>query len=766
MPASFDMQPAPVPLARSARVVAVFKYDPGAEAEDKYTLLPNVRLLAIQWREGADPGAARFRYAFGDPYDDGKSPFRIQHVYPLRAKGPRIVQNDDRLVVRAFRADGYSEVIFDGFAQVPEGYLDRQTEAVTFVALGTPVRFWDKALGGAVMRDATKPAGDGGDPPAANSLKDTPTNLPARFNPDGQPNATPDGADSGPAKSKYPVFLGPLGPPQELAADDGKPNVKINGALLRTWSLGMAARYVICLGLGVVKNNGIPAVDSTYMQIGELCKVDGKGKDAPIDKILKAIVPKEKGGSVNLKDPNTFKYEDIEVADYDVCGEAWPVALERLIDPHGFTFQFLLETTKDGDPSWRLAVYRKDDNTVVKSLQLQKAGAQLDPGQTNVGNVRLARDATNIENSFVIYSAPTRIEASFVLAPNFTPVESDATTPTKYRGQTTSPYREYVFDECSEGHWDLVAKAWVTDKAGDLKPVFNPDKKNGDDAPKWVNRRRVPRGQLISRGDDKKRRRAVLHVSANYGGPTPGVYDGSGKWQEVHSDDWELLPDRLGIKITALDPNAFKIGVPGAGQVVAYAGGDAKPGSASVLKLVEWIAKPTDDFPAPRFRLTCVIEDDQGLDAKAERRSASPTTFEIRRAADSRDRFGKMVVSRYSCFAANPGDNAKEKAWEDDTADAKAHADGLRRARELGNFAGSVFIPRFSTAYGIGDKLDTIKGRDLSLQQSAAVEQGETAIYPAVVAISYNFDGEQSTTLELSDRRSEPPPKHRESRDD
>jgi hypothetical protein len=740
---SFTYHSGSVPLSRPSDPIGVFRYD--AESGE-YELLPNILALQISFREGADPGSARFRYDFGTPAIDDSAPRRFEDVYPLDAQGPLVVSNDDRLVVKRMRGDGSLEVLFDGFALIPQADLDGNAEVVSFTAVGTPIREWDTPLGGALVRDADTPAG---------ADSDTRTALPARFNPNGQPNASPgvldadedpqDGPtakDSGTAPDGYPVFLGPV-----------SPSNRINDETIRPWTLGMAVRYVLATGNPDEKY-------TTYAALEQL------------DEILKAIEPKEDGGAIDRDDPGTFVRKSIVVQDYDVTGEPWPVAIERLIAPHGFGFRFVLETDDNEDPHWRVSIYRKDDNVHVKELYLQAAGEDYDPTMTNVGALRLARDAHGIVNRYVVDTAPVRIEASFILSPLFVVAAGDATDRDKFieghpdfAGAVVDKYRLFGFDECGEGHWDFDTHA-TDDTRGDLNPILWPDQKTdtGDEKRPYAYRRRPGRRTLIKVDDEGKPFHAKLHVSKDYAGTMPGVWDGkpaSAKWQEVTSGEWELLPDRLGIRVTCKDPNSWPIGkVP--------TGGDTAYDSGGKLCLVEWIAAPTTDYPYPRFRLTTVIEDDRGMDVEAVRRDASPTTFEVTRRIDARDRFERRLISKFSCLAdpVNVGPDGFDEAITDDEGEAKAHADGMRRAHELGVFAGSVTIPRLTTAYSVGDKVRQVSGRDISLQVNAAAEQSESPIYPSVVAITWDLDGRQMTHISIQDERGEPAPRRSESRYD
>jgi hypothetical protein len=89
----------------------------------------------------------------------------------------------------------------------------------------------------------------------------------------------------------------------------------------------------------------------------------------------------------------------------------------------------------------------------------------------------------------------------------------------------------------------------------------------------------------------------------------------------------------------------------------------------------------------------------------------------------------------------------------DDTPDAQADADARRLAGEAGEVAGSVTIPRFTNSYAIGDKVRSIRGRDLSLRTNAGAPSTESEVFPAVVGLSWNFEGRQHTVLHLSDQR-------------
>lgn len=705
-----------VPLARPAAVVRVARYDPEAESGEKFELLPNVRCLSIQKRDGADPWAARFRYVFGDPLLDPDTPRRLEHVYPFDAAGFGVVSADDRLVVRAFRDDGYSEILFDGFVQLPQADLDRDTESVTFSAFGVPIREWDTPLGGALYRPADDPENTGY----------TATKIPARFNPDGKPNASPEGWDEGEVGRKYPVFLGPVWP-----ADS------INGATIRPWTLAMGCRYAIENGCD---ENYVDVKDTRYLD--ELLTTFKAGADDD-----------------GVYDPEEATLDDIFCPDYEITGMAWPVAVEQLVAPHGFGFRWVLEEVEEddgdgreaGEPVWSFRIFDVEGVAHTKELRLQAAGEAFDPALTNLAQLSLARDSHDLVNTYRVDTAPVRYEASFVLAPGFHVSAGDATALTSFqRGNAAYPgheddYRLFIFDETAEGHWDKASAAWVTTE-GDLNPVLQPANATFTH---YASRRRPGIGTLVSTDEDSKPLKWVVHVSTDYTGPKPGVWDGTGTWQEVKSGEMSLLADRLGIRVTAADANAWNIGVPDPDAVAV------PPVPGGNLCLVERIAAPTVAAPYPHLRLTCCVDDDWTLDGMvAPRRPASPSAFFVERRIDARDRYRKTVISKWSHLSLTVG--TSDETVIDDTDEALAYARARRRHTESGSFAGSATIPRLSTAYDLGDHISGVAGRDVSLRCNAGAELGEEAVYPAVVSVSWNFDGQQSTTLDLQDRRAAP----------
>ena len=699
MPAFASIETSPTPLARPAAAVGVFRRGAGGGGPE---FLPNIRVLTIRHREGADAGVARFRYVF-DAAAPGDAPTSFEQVMAVDSGSPGVVANDDRLVVMAVDPEGGSQVLFDGFAQVPELGLGPDRERVTFLAFGAAIRAWDTPIAGALMRDADDP----------DTASDRETDLVAHFNPRGLPNATPEGADANnDAGETFPTFL--------------DPTLVRSPSPQRPWTLPMAVRY-LCFHENA---------DEAYVQ-----NPDG----TLIDQVLDSRSPTG-GGTFLPGQAGGYGSEDLIVPDYPATGKPWPVAVRDLIAPNGFGMAFRLQGDAAGNPSTVLDLFRLQDGSSnnVKDLYLQPRGATLDPAQTNVGAAELARDMSGVANAVTVESGLVRYEASFILAPGFAIDPADGSAAAnlaafdrsgpQFVGSHHDAYRLYVLDETGEGHWDRVGGALDRTPPA-LDELF--DAGDGSDAG-YVVRRRPPVGTLFTADSNGKPLAARLSISTDYKGQQPGLWDGTGTWQPV-GGGFELLKDRLGIWINAPNPNSWNIQPSRA---------DGAPYPAGVVKGVEDQANAAGK--PFTLRLTCVVEGDSVLSATAGRRPSSPTAYAITRRVDARDRYAKHVVTTFSEF--NPGSGPI--VARDDTADAMAEAQARRNANEAGEVAGTVVIPRFTQAYRVGDRIRSIQGRGLSLRTNAGAPTEEGEVYPAVVGVTWDFDGTQRTILHLSDQRS------------
>jgi len=700
MSGRLDFDPTPQSLNRAKPLVGVFRYfGPG-----EYEFLPNVVAETIQERFGDSPSVCSFRFT-SDGYNQSGYPIRIEDVMPLSATGQSVVKNDDELVVVTFDPLGNRRFLFHGFAKIPQADLSASQERLTFQAIGVEEREWDTPLGGGYVLDA--------DDPDSTGVGEKSSGLPARFNPDGMPNATKSGADQSNNGFKYSVFIDPL---------------SSNLNLGRKWTLSMAARYILGRGNRDEQFVKLPPWED-------------------VENLLVAWAPVD-GQTIDPTDPATFNEAPILLRDQVVTGKTWPEALDGLIRPHGFGMRFELETDSDGDPVTRLVLWRRDagDQKRYKDLFLPKPGNDLDVGKANLGAAQIARDGSQIANEITVETGLTHYEGSFVLAPGFKIEAGDAANKKSFRRtsptypQNSDKYRTYVFDDVGSGHWVLADGTWTSGTGTDLTKVLG-----GlvQDAKLWVKRRRPGRMTLLSKDSNGQAHRAVLAISFDYAGASPGVWDGTGTWRPVKAE-WSLLKDQLGIHLDCEDPNAVHVGSVGA---------ETGRKATKVVRGVEFLtSNPQTKFA---LRLTTVIEGDQRTDASAPRRPASPTRFVISQSVDAQDKYKLENVSMWSEFSTTPGwqPDPADLLVRDDTASAQADAESRRSAQEIPHLAGSVTIPRLTLAYKIGDRLKKVRGREINLQTNASAGGREAPAYAEVVGRNFALGSEHATTLLVSDRR-------------
>jgi hypothetical protein len=738
MPGSFDLDNMTPSLSGDAMTAGVYVYSPGAD--DPYSLLPNVRCLRVDYREGPEPPAARFEYVMDDALALNLGwPSQFEQVWPIDAQGPYVVNADDRLVVIALNPDGSPLVLFDGFAQVPQVDLTPRSQRVTFTAVGVAIREWDNPISGRVQRHS--------DP---DSLQDTSgdsdvqVDLPCRFNPADSnvggrggylPNRTPDGADTvkstGGNSLAYPVFL--------------DPGIERSPDPRAYWSLSDAIKFLLAEYNGSQTYTGFPDLDM-------------------LDALLQVQAPPSGRATFN---PEDAEDSPLTVRDYDASNMPYPEAIAELLSYAGFVMRWDTGADGDGLPSTQLRIYRRDGaaTSPIKSVYLDQAGAKvLDPGRNNVAHLHLARDSNSIVNAWQVETQQRQVEISVILAPLYQPAAGDAQSSNRkqffrssWSAATTATarrkYRWYGSDECADGH-STRSGTWSTTPF-DFSPVFPPD---DDGTASYTVRYRPGSQTLISPDTDGNPLTAGLAISFDYQGGTAELWDGTGTWQTIKGG-WRLLPDRLGIEVTVEDPEQWATGngasaSGGSGSAAAIVpGGD--------IRGVTWWASPPQGGPTngvrPVLRLTTVIQDDLRMAISAGKRIASPTRFARWRSVDARDHFRYASIDPSSMnYAAQGGDGTDPVVVRDDTDAAMAHAYQLRGAYEFPPLAGSITIPYITTYYEVGDRIEQVAGRDVSLTTNIGQDQGEAPTYPWVVGVSWSFEGDrQSTTLQLSDRRAD-----------
>jgi hypothetical protein len=720
----------------------VYLYDP-ENTDSPFTWLPNIVLVAVDERTGPNPKTAYFEYMLDDNFAINNSwPSRVDEIWPLDAAGPYVVGADDRIVAALRNADGTTTFLFDGFAQIPQCDVTPRTESASFTAVGVEAREFDNVVNGRVMRnsDPTGIVDTTGD-------SDVSTDLTCHFNPSDQsysddggyrPNKTPDGYDTVLDEDTD-------APAHAVFADAGIQGR--DGPSPAYWSIADALRYILATQNPVQKYTSYP--DPTTF-----------------DGLLQVVFNSDDAGVLTLGDIQT---DPLLIRDFDASNLRWPEVVAELLSYAGFLMRWDLGTGSDGLPETMLRIYRADmmSETPVKQVYLDEIGNSLAEGsRNNATRIRLTRDTDDVLNAWQLETNQQQVEISLYLAPLYQPAAADtapvANSSTSGRNQftlaaldtnnapatTRRKYRWYGADELGDGFWNGTNDEWETKTPFDFSGVFPPDEDDG--SPNYVVRYRPGLDKLASLDTLKRPLRTRLDIAFGIAssGPVLAADNPAIKWFNVPGG-WKLLPDRLGIQVTVQDPeDNWKFQGVGLKQING----------------ISWWANPPDrmngiesnGYP-PTFRLTVVIEDDLRMPISAAKRVGSPTKFTRWRVADARDHFQYVTIDQSSANFANQGGSGTDPVViRDDTVAADSHARALRSAHEMPPLAGEIVLPGLVAFYEIGDRINTIAGRNIQLFRNAAQNQDETPTFPVVVARSFSCRDGFYTRLHLTDRRAMP----------
>lgn len=730
-PGSFDYDPPESEASSPATVVQVFRYD----GEGGYEEMPNIQVLEVQKREGLEPMTAQLAYILDEVATAFGWPAEFEQIMALSSAsgsgdpdsadaGRYVIQPDERLVIFTTDAGGVSEILFDGFAQTPQVNFAKGRQQVSFTAIGTPVRLFAYP----VMDYLT----------AWDSLKadevPSPTEYqgvvqgPARFNPDGVPNCTPDEIwfrpDDG---DPCPIFYRDSG----IDAPDVVEAVP--------WSLADAARYILAYHLG----------DSEF--------VDPPDVEA-LDRILDRRMPKAQDPSDVLDpalfydpdDPDTYIEEPIIIRDFDMSGMRWPDALDQLLSFSGFAAEFVTQDRGDGTPRTSINIYRKDAGGPYdpKTIGLQPRRATLKTSESMVEAFGIVRDYKDAFNAVTMDAYPAIFEVSIVLAMRGPIDAGDAIHPEEFSAggeQGDSPrYRVWYADELGLGH--VARDGSISTDAFDFGPIFSGiyDPAVFNPIPTPLRRPRPSLGELVSLGDDGLPKRPTLYFSRDYAGDTAKPWDGTGTWQKL-AHGWELMDERFGVRLTADNLEAWTIGEDPYGKI-----------KAPIVRVITSMAVNSGVNTRFSLRLDGAVEADvRGFNDFPSRKASALKWDRYRYLSGKGSYRVKFIHESSPDFSGSRTSGGNATSY-----DRKALQAGYtwmaqsQTAGEDPALAGPITIPWHTRAYRVGDRISAIDGRGLSLRVNQGTDNGEAPAYPFVVGVSWSFGDKEQTTLDLSDYRS------------
>lgn len=701
----------PASRARPAPEIRIYRIDGDGAAQ----YLPNLRLMDMEHEIGAVFPLATLRYVFADNADGNIFPNRPEHVLNTAFIGPYILNEHDRIRITGIKPDGEEVVLFEGEVKTFGHQQHARCDRVTVKLAHISYHEWAKP----VQTYTTKDEADYQDP-SNPGLK---IRGQAFFNPRGMGNRCEDDeyvdfTTASAGDIKLPVF---------------RHVTPYDTVMHTTWKTNDAVLY-----LCYTEN---PQETYTY-------------NPTPAQ-ILDALVHAESESPPGT-DPEfikwTYTYTTCEYT--PLYGKYWLPLIEEICRNKNV----LLAIRTVGTPLYAQAgvdIWRPDAVN-PKWLFLQNRGADLDPVLSNTAQQSIVRDVASAANIVRVHGAPFRTEASFILACDFPMSESDGNTISARKqwrkdapAATFNPgaYRDFVFDEAGEGHY-LPATDDVLTDVPSLDAIFG---EPSDSIPTYIQRRRRPIGRLFSHAGTGSRR-AALSISKDYEGPVPAVWtaDEGGTWQNVDSG-WELLEDRIGIRITVDDPNEWHI-TQGHAADAPYKNG--------VVRVVESLALDSTRHPKFYLRLTVVVEHDEVMEETATH-DTSDIPYPVERIIDASDRYHYDRIQQKSQFA--PEAEEEPLIIRDDKETAKAEAEATLLALRAGRMEGAITLDRFTTYYQVGDRIAGVWGRGVSFATSPdtppvneypGIPQPDPipgiADFPYVVKVTHTFEPRLQTILQLA----------------
>lgn len=461
---------------------------------------------------------------------------------------------------------------------------------------------------------------------------------------------------------------------------------------------------------GIVRNNMLTNIDGTALDypiwadaeaaatVEAVEHTAGTGQTATawtLRKIVEALCAIANANETYIKNPTTTNLDAMFDGDYtppDVKnvivkrGAYLPQYLTQILVPHGYGWYIKLESedidsTKKLTP--RIAIYKRGGGT-EKTLLLQNGGI-LDESQSQLLACDIEVDLTTVMNKTVVHGAL---------------IEREVTIPL---------YRAWADDAPSASHSDasvIRGRVFVANEAGDYNGLNGAMQVPVIDAANFQPHRRVAEDLIEYIDKDETDSKTQSRV------PVLVEYSSGGAWTEVEPGTWDLLPNQLGIYVTAT----------------------AEEGEAIPEEFLD---------ENNTFRMTCTVKADKRIEAETDKTAESPVSQDAVLFIDASDRFfdrARMSTGTHASVRSGTGDTKDDATVIQDYADAVAE---IERSAGVSATA-SLFQVRLS-GYAIGDVITKIQGREISLNANTSGDPK----YPQLVGLEFQLAPSQITKLRM-----------------
>ena len=388
-------------------------------------------------------------------------------------------------------------------------------------------------------------------------------------------------------------------------------------------------------------------------------------------------------------------------------GRYLPEYLDAVLHPHGYDWFVINEIVEDEEenPTFerRIKFFKRGgdpERIEPKKIFLQAIGEELDLAQTNASESSVTTNIADIANEIV--GQGSLVERQITIELQRTWSTSDDNTDLQDM-QISNPLSD--FHTTKQKVW----RKWIGNEAGDIdvlevggRTVFYPQFDSVFGEGNWVARRRRM-GRCLQFDETEKRAAPVV------------------EWMSPYTQQWEEIPPEWAC--TILDD-----------QIGVYFSGDTPP-----LELVNAGANA-------RVRITGTIKGDKRVQSTSTRRNTSPNINTIKLFIDLSDRFhDRQVITTgdYASEAATGGNGSDEQQNGEEMLD---YLDDLQDIEDSAAIQAEFTLFGLHFEYEIGDSIESIAGRDISLNRNA--EERKDKKYPQITAIRHLWQ-QQRTVLTL-----------------
>lgn len=424
----------------------------------------------------------------------------------------------------------------------------------------------------------------------------------------------------------------------------------------------------------------------------------------------------------HIKNPTPAKLEDV-FTDRDAMlknvalpyGIYLPEALDRLLAPFEYGW-YLRHWLNDNQRGTDLQFFPRGSG-VKKKLLLQRPGENRDIKKTTVADLEVQYSINDLANRIEVYGDFLKRESTFILQKGW-----------------DDEYDETTLEDLSKGSafaelHPAVGRKWILNEAGDYTGLRTEIDEPYDVSPLF---------------DDEQQahvRRKFLRCLTQH----PDADDLESNGYRV---DWydEEQPDALDHQEDD-DPGWVRVKWPF--SVLEKECGIWFEGVTPPPELWSLIEAGTPE--KARIRITATIVGDQRVSGIATRRTKSPNGQDVTLVLDLKDRFQYSEVAASSIYAGRPS------VARDDSDEIQDYAEDIREISDAMKMHCSVTLEGVKHPdYAIGDLIDNVKGRNLSLN-GYDPSAGTSTRNPQVVGFTYHLQGGQRLELMLDSFQKERP---------